>query len=166
MSILNTFVNGFNSAVEAVSTTAQTFVKKNRTNAKLNRLRDVMKSESELMNSAYIALGKDYYEQIKKGEKPDSEREAKLAELIDNCKARDCYRQIVEKQNEFLYTSVSGAPKKEEHFEKKDVVDITVACSNENEYNSSPFPKKEEEDIVEAAADAYLDDEAPVEELF
>ena len=30
MSILNTFVNGFNSAVEAVSTTAQTFVKKNR----------------------------------------------------------------------------------------------------------------------------------------
>ena len=159
MSILNTFVNGFNSAVEAVSTTAQTFVKKNRTNAKLNRLRDVMKSESELMNRAYIALGKDYYEQIKKGEKPDSEREAKLAELIDNCKARiakarDCYRQIVEKQNEFLY------------FEKKDVVDITVACSNENEYNSSPFPKKEEEDIVEAAADAYLDDEAPVEELF
>lgn len=72
----------------------------------------------------------------------------------------------MEKQNEFLYTSVSGAPKKEEHFEKKDVVDITVACSNENEYNSSPFPKKEEEDIVEAAADAYLDDEAPVEELF
>ncbi|MEE1105187.1 MAG: hypothetical protein UH083_04445, partial [Ruminococcus sp.] len=68
MSILNTFVNGFNSAVEAVSTTAQTFVKKNRTNAKLNRLRDVMKSESELMNRAYIALGKDYYEQIKKGE--------------------------------------------------------------------------------------------------
>ena len=171
MSILNTFVNGFNSAVEAISTTAQTFVKKNRTNAKLNRLRSVMKSESELMNRAYIALGKDYYEQIKKGEKLDSEREAKLAELIDNCKARiakarDCYRQIVEKQNEFLYTSVSGAPKKEEHFEKKDVVDITVACSNENEYNSSPFPKKEEEDIVEAAADAYLDDEAPVEELF
>ena len=169
--IIDKVKSTMNTAADTITNVAQNFVEKNRTKAKLNRLRMVMKSESELMNRAYIALGKDYYEQIKKGEKPDSEREAKLAELIDNCKARiakarDCYRQIVEKQNEFLYTSVSGAPKKEEHFEKKDVVDITVACSNENEYNSSPFPKKEEEDIVEAAADAYLDDEAPVEELF
>ena len=98
-------------------------------------------------------------------------------ELIDNCKARiakarDCYRQIVEKQNEFLYTSVSGTPKKEEHFEKKDVVDITVACSNENEYNTNPFPPREEEkddaekDVIDEVADAYIEDEAPVEELF
>ena len=161
MSILNTFVNGFNSAVEAVSTTAQTFVKKNRTNAKLNRLRDVMKSESELMNRAYIALGKDYYEQIKKGEKPDSEREAKLAELIDNCKARiakarDCYRQIVEKQNEFLY--VIGEYVGKTYMETKHRPRYIIS--------DRTWDKKEEEDIVEAAADAYLDDEAPVEELF
>lgn len=177
MSIVNTLISGFNSAVEAISSTAQTIIEKNRTNAKLNRLRDVMKSESELMNRAYIALGKGYYEQIKKGEKPDSEREAKLVELIDNCKARiakarDCYRQIVEKQNEFLYTSVSGTPKKEEHFEKKDVVDITVACSNENEYNTNPFPPREEEkdaaekDVTDEVADAHIEDEAPMEELF
>jgi hypothetical protein len=173
MSFLNTLIGGFGTAVDTISTVAQTFVEKQRTNAKLNRLRAVMKSESELMNRAYIALGKGYYEQIKKGEKPDSEREAKLVELIDNCKARiakarDCYRQIVEKQNEFLYTTVSGAPKKEEHFEKKAVVDITVACSNENEYNTSPFPPKEEAAAAEAAEEtaAGVEEEAPVEELF
>ena len=142
MSFLDTLKSGFNATVDAISVVAQTFVEKNRTNAKLNRLRSVMKSESELMNRAYIALGKGYYEQIKKGEQPNSEREAKLVELIDTCKARiararDCYRKIVENQNEYLYSSVTNST--DEHFEKQDVVDITVACSNENEYASSPF---------------------------
>ena len=54
-------------AVDTLSTVAQSFVEKNRTKAKLNRLRMVMKNESELMNRAYIALGKEYYEVLKKG---------------------------------------------------------------------------------------------------
>lgn len=174
MSFLDTLKGGFTTAVDTVSAVAQTFLEKNRTNAKLNRLRAVMKSESELMNRAYIALGKDYYEQIKKGGQPNSEREAKLVELIDNCKAkiaraRDCYRKIVENQNEFLYSSVTGGT--EEHFEKQDVVDITVACSNENEYASSPFAAG---GSAEAAGQAVVssmeydlpDDELPVGELF
>ena len=57
-----------NTAADTISTVAQTFVEKNRTKAKLNRLRMVMKSESELMNRAYIALGKEYYEMLKKGD--------------------------------------------------------------------------------------------------
>ena len=70
-----------------------------------------MKSESELMNRAYIALGKGYYEQLKKGEKPQTEREEKLVKLIDNCKARiararDCYRKIVESRNDLFCSSV------------------------------------------------------------
>lgn len=162
MSFLNTLKCGFNSAVDAISGCAQAFVEKNRANAKLNRLRAVMKSESELMNRAYIALGKGYYEQIKKGEKPNSEREQKLVELIDNCKAkiaraRDCYRKIVENQNEYLFSSVSKTT--EEPFKKQDVVDITVACSNESDYASSPFQQTPQ-------GDAPTGDEAPEEELF
>lgn len=175
MSFLDTLKSGFSTTVDAISTVAQTFVEKNRTNAKLNRLRSVMKSESELMNRAYIALGKGYYEQIKKGEQPNSEREAKLTELIDNCKAkiaraRDCYRKIVESQNEFLYSSVSNST--EEHFKKQDVVDITVACSNENEYASSPFAAAAGAAAAakQAAADSVenelMDDELSVDELF
>ncbi len=176
MAFFDTLIGGFNNAVETISGVAQNFVEKNRTNAKLNRLRAVMKSESELMNRAYIALGKGYYEQIKKGDKPNSEREAKLVELIDNCKARiararDCYRKIVESRNEFIYSSVNAGTT-EETFEKEDVVDITVACSNENEYASSPFPagskkaENAEKDVVESIADEFIDDESPIDELF
>ena len=169
MSILDTLKCRFGNAVDTLSTLAQTFVEKNRTAAKLNRLREIMKSESELMNRAYIALGKGYYEQIKKGEKPNTEREAKLVELIDKCKARiakarACYREIVDHQNEAVFSSATG--KKEEPFKKQDVVDITVACSNENEYSSSPFPKAEKKDVVETIADEFIEDEAPIEELF
>ena len=166
MTFLNTLRSGVDSAVDAISNAAQAFVEKNRTSAKLNRLRSVMKSESELMNRAYIALGKGYYAQIKKGEKPNTEREQKLVELIDNCKAkiaraRDCYRKIVESQNEYLFSTVSSNAAKET-FEKQDVVDITVACSNESEYASSPFPKAPEKDAAQDAAG----DDAPKEELF
>ena len=172
MSFLDTLRGTVATAVDTISTVAQTLIEKNRTNAKLSRLRAVMKSESELMNRAYIALGKGYYEQIKKGETPNTEREAKLVELIDNCKAkiakaRTCYRNIVESQNEFLFnTSVEN--KEDDTFEQKDVVDITVACSNENEYESSPFEKAEEsgKDVVEEIADELIDDESPIDELF
>ena len=142
MSFLDTLRGTVATAVDTISTVAQTLIEKNRTNAKLSRLRAVMKSESELMNRAYIALGKGYYEQIKKGEKPNTEREAKLVELIDNCKAkiakaRTCYRNIVESQNEFLFiTSVEN--KEDDTFEQKDVVDTTEACSNANANEAIP----------------------------
>ena len=176
MTFVDTLRDGFNTAVGTISAVAHALLEKNRTNAKLNRLRAVMKSESELMNRAYIALGKGYYEQLKKGEKPASEREQKLVELIDACKsriakARRCYRETVESQNAFIFTpcAVSAPEKDEEKFEKEEVVDITVACSNENEYDSSPFEKAEssgEKDIVEEIADELIDDESPIDELF
>lgn len=171
MSFVDTIKGTFSVAVDTISTVAQTLIEKNRTNAKLNRLRAVMKSESELMNRAYIALGKGYYEQIKKGAKPNSEREEKLVALIDSCKAkiakaRACYRGIVESQNDYLFKT--AADKEEEVFEQKDVVDITVACSNENEYESNPFEKAKQKgtDVVEEIADELMDDESPIDELF
>ena len=50
MTILDSVKGTVNTAVDTISSVAQTIVEKNRTNAKLNRLRLVMKSESELMN--------------------------------------------------------------------------------------------------------------------
>ena len=170
MEFFNTLKSGFGTAVESISTIAMNLIENKRTAAKLNRLRDVMKSESELMNRAYIALGKGYYEQIKKGEKPNTEREAKLVELIDNCKAkiaraRECYRKIVENQNADLF-SAPAEKTVEEPFEKQDVVDITVACSNESDYASSPFDNCGKKDVVEEIADEFIADESPIDELF
>lgn len=158
MTILDSVKGTVNTAVDTISTVAQTIVEKNRTNAKLNRLRLVMKSESELMNRAYIALGKAMYDSKKKGTKVDDAECEKLLKVIDSskakiAKARECYRQIVDSSNDIFYGNPEVAPEVRED----DIVDITVACSNENEYKSSPF--KEEKPAEENSAE-----EEPVEE--
>ena len=146
MTVLDTLKTTLDTAVDSLSTVAQTFVERNRTKAKLNRLRMVMKNESELMNRAYIALGKEYYEILKKGDAAPTEKQANLLEVIDRskakiAKARNCYREILESENEFIFAS--PADKKE--VKSEDVIDITVACSNESDYNSSPFSQAKEE---------------------
>lgn len=150
-----------NTAVDTLSTVAQNFIEKNRTQAKLNRLRMVMKSESELMNRAYIALGKDYYELLKKNGTAPENKQQNLVNVIDSSKAkiaraRECYRAVLEAQNEFIY----AAPKEEENYSKDDVIDITVACSNEDDYSSNPF-----ENAAEAAQKAAGDVKEKAEEV-
>ncbi len=185
MTLFESVKGTVNTAVDTISAVAQTIVEKNRTNAKLNRLRLVMKSESELMNRAYIALGKHYYEMQKKGEAKPDENQQQLFEVIEKskakiAKARDCYRKIVDSQNDFIY----GVPENSD-YKTTDVVDITVACSNENEYESSPFDSAEkpseenvsaevkeeaeetEESFTDDAEDDAADDsESPNSELF
>ena len=163
--VLDTVMSTVNTAVETLSTVAQNFVEKNRTKAKLNRLRMVMKNESELMNRAYIALGKEYYQVLKKGDAEPTEKQEKLLEVIDSCKAkiaraRDCYRTIVESQNEYIYATPAN---NKETVSTTDVIDITVACSNESDYKTSPFSdakeavKEKAEDIKETVAEKKED---------
>ncbi len=151
MTIFDTVKGTVTTAVDTISSVAQTIVDKNRTNAKLNRLRLVMKNESELMNRAYIALGKQYYEMQKKGNVEVTENQQKLFGVIEKskakiAKARECYRDIVDSQNDIFY----GSPETVE-YKSADVVDITVACSNENEYETSPFEAVK--DVAEEATD-------------
>ena len=163
--VLDTVMSTVNTAVETLSTVAQNFVEKSRTKAKLNRLRMVMKNESELMNRAYIALGKEYYQILKKGDAEPTEKQEKLLEVIDSCKAkiaraRDCYRTIVESQNEYIYATPAN---NKETVSTTDVIDITVACSNESDYKTSPFSdakeavKEKAEDIKETVAEKKED---------
>ena len=163
--VLDTVMSTVNTAVETLSTVAQNFVEKNRTKAKLNRLRMGMKNESELMNRAYIALGKEYYQVLKKGDAEPTEKQEKLLEVIDSCKAkiaraRDCYRTIVESQNEYIYATPAN---NKETVSTTDVIDITVACSNESDYKTSPFSdakeavKEKAEDIKETVAEKKED---------
>ena len=162
MTIIDTVKGTVTTAVDTISSVAQTIVDKNRTNAKLNRLRLVMKNESELMNRAYIALGKQFYEMQKKGDVEVTENQQKLFDVIEKskakiAKARECYRDIVDSQNDIFY----GTPETVE-YKSADVVDITVACSNENEYETSPFDavsdiaeeaKEEIEEATESVAE-------------
>ena len=137
--IIDKVKSTMNTAADTITTVAQNFVEKNRTKAKLNRLRMVMKSESELMNRAYIALGKEYYEMLKKGDVAAAdEKQKNLLGVIDNskakiAKARECYRMVLESQSEFVYAVPTAPEKKPVEVKQEDVVDITVACSNEDE---------------------------------
>lgn len=154
MAIMDTLKGTVNTAVDTISTVAQTLVEKNRTNAKLNRLRFIMKNESELMNRAYIALGKQYYENKKGGSTKQAESEEKLFAVIENskakiAKARECYRQIVDSQNDIFYGKVTTSEQETVKLNSDDLVDITVACSNENEYDSSPFASNTAKDAAE-----------------
>ena len=138
--IIDKVKSTMNTVADTITTVAQNFVEKNRTKAKLNRLRMVMKSESELMNRAYIALGKEYYEMLKKGDVTAAdEKQKNLLGVIDNskakiAKARECYRMVLESQSEFVYAVPSAPEKKPAEVKQEDVVDITVACSNEDDY--------------------------------
>lgn len=163
MTILDSVKGTVNTAVDTISSVAQTIVEKNRTNAKLNRLRLVMKSESELMNRAYIALGKAMYDSKKKGTKVDEAECEKLFKVIDAskakiAKARECYRKIVDSSNDIFYGSPEVAPEVKED----DIVDITVACSNEDDYETSPF---KEEKPVEEKAETVAEDNAEPEHI-
>ena len=155
--IFDTVKGTVSTAVDTISSVAQSIVEKNRTNAKLNRLRLVMKSESELMNRAYIALGKQLYESQKNGKAVSAENQEKLFEVIEKSKAkiaraRECYRKIVDSQNDIFY----GKPEEEKDYSAKEVVDITVACSNESDYKSSPFESLEAQ--VKTAVDEIKDE--------
>ena len=155
--IFDTVKGTVSTAVDTISSVAQSIVEKNRTNAKLNRLRLVMKSESELMNRAYIALGKQLYESQKNGKAVSAENQEKLFEVIEKSKAkiaraRECYRKIVDSQNDIFY----GNPEEEKDYSAKEVVDITVACSNESDYKSSPFESLEAQ--VKTAVDEINDE--------
>ena len=155
--IFDTVKGTVSTAVDTISSVAQSIVEKNRTNAKLNRLRLVMKSESELMNRAYIALGKQLYESQKNGKAVSAENQEKLFEVIEKSKAkiaraRECYRKIVDSQNDIFY----GNPEEEKEYSSNEVVDITVACSNESDYKSSPFESLEAQ--VNTAVDEIKDE--------
>ena len=138
MTIFDSVKNGFTGAVDTVSGIAQTIIEKNRLNAQLNRLRTVMRNECEMINRAYITLGKKYYEN-KVGDKSEvCPNEEELFLIIENSKkqivkARERYRQLIEARDTVAV----------KEYDTSDLEDITVACSNEDEYDESPFEPAE-----------------------
>ncbi len=143
MAIIENVKNGFNCAVDTMSGIAQTIIEKNRLNAQLSRLRALMKSECEMINRAYITLGKKYYENKVANKTEECENEAELFEIIENSK-----NQIKKLRERYVKLIESQTVEITKKYEAEDLEDITVACSNEDEYDESPFaqePAVEEE---------------------
>ena len=144
MAILDSVKNGFTTAVDTVSGITQTIIEKNRLNAQLSRLRALMKSECEMINRAYITLGKKYYDNKVDGRTDACENEAELFEIIEHSKEQ--IKKLGERYVKLIESQTVEITKK---YEVEDLEDITVACSNEDEYDESPFvqePENNEED--------------------
>ncbi len=155
MAFFDSVKNGFSTAVDTVSGITQTIVERNRVNAQLNRLRAVMKNECEMINRAYITLGKKYYENKINNRIETCENEAELLQIIANSKeqikkARERYHKLLDAQTVEIVSKYNA----------DELEDITVACSNEDEYPESPFPV---EPVAEEAAEEAEPEEAPAE---
>ncbi len=144
MAILDSVKNGFITAADTVSGITQTIIEKNRLNAQLSRLRALMKSECEMINRAYITLGKKYYDNKVNDRTDACENEEELFEIIEHSKEQ--VRKLRERYVKLIESKTVEITKK---YEVEDLEDITVACSNEDEYDESPFaqePESDEED--------------------
>ena len=110
--VLDKFKSTINTASDTLSTTVQSIAENNRNKKKLSLLKMMMKSEIKQLDRAYIALGKEYYKQLKKGgTKPADNTQKELLKDIDDrmakiTYARDCYRAIIESE---IKTSGEGA---------------------------------------------------------
>ena len=85
MDIKNEFKNGVKLCADAATDVAQALVEKSRLKAKANRIKQVIKADTELRNQAYIELGRYFYETLR--EQADTECEA-LCVVVDKTTAR------------------------------------------------------------------------------
>lgn len=107
MDIKNDFKTGVKLATDAATDIAQALVEKSRLKAKANRIKQVIKSDSELRNQAYIELGRFFYDNMR--ENANEECEA-LCIVIDKTtnrinKASRKYLELISNSGEVKFSS-------------------------------------------------------------
>ena len=85
MDFKDNIINGAKLAADAATDIAQALVEKSRLRANANRIRQVIKADTELKNQAYIELGRYYYENLR--DSADEELE-NLCVVVDKTTAR------------------------------------------------------------------------------
>lgn len=162
MNILDTIGTGISQAIDTV-------VEKNRYIAYTNRLKFVIKSETETLNRAYIALGKHFYKDLK-GD-PESAEVQRLCKVIAVAQER-----LKKAQDRLEYVVMYGIPEANKSnelvveeepvivdYSEDDEGDITICCADNAEDVTSPFEIKETAEDVKAEAEKN-DDSGETEE--
>lgn len=129
-------------------------IEKNKLQAQLNRLRLVMRHESQTIDNAYIALGKHYYENMRD---TDNTENKKLCATIDKSKAtmkraQDCCRTLSAQSKACYYDSLKKDKATADIF--GDDEDITVCCSYDDESDSEPAQKDEQPPVAKPQSPA------------
>lgn len=153
MNILNTIGSGITQAIDTV-------VEKNRYIAYTNRLKFVIKSETETLNRAYSALGKHFYKDLK-GD-PESAEVQRLCRVIDVAQER-----LKKAQDRLEYVIMYGIPETNKPEEpvaqeeepaivdssEEDEGDITICCADNAEDVGDTLEIKETADDIKAEID-------------
>lgn len=123
----------------SISQSINTIIDKNRKYAQLNRLNAIIKNETEVLNRAYIALGKQYYK-ILKGNTANSDV-SEICTVIEDSKLR-----LQKAQERYNYVEKYGL----ENAESKQPVTKT---DTDDEVKDDIDDLEEDEDITIACAD-------------
>ena len=137
MAILETITDGLCSAKNAIIDVAQDVVEKNRQRAQLNRLRGIMKKENKTMEQAFTALGKAFYENMTEEDKKEHHL---ICQVIETSSER--LERAHRRYMEVADGVVDQSPENKEEITNEELESLTVACSNENEYNQIKTPVK------------------------
>ena len=125
---------------DSVSQSINSIIDKNRKYAQLNRLDAVIKSETEVLDRAYIALGKQYYK-ILKGDSSEADMSG-ICTVIEDSKLR-----LQKAQERYDYVEKNGVDNADQ---KPPVVKIT---SDEEIKPDVDDLEEDDEDITIACAD-------------
>ena len=102
MDIKDNIVNGISFVGETIGEIASSIAEKNRIRARLNHLKQLIKSDSATRDQAYIELGRYFYENLREGASPENEA---ICAVIDAVSERISaaslkYMELLNLQNE------------------------------------------------------------------
>ncbi len=118
---------------EGLATTVDVIVEKNRQLAQMNRLAAIIKTETDMINRAYIALGKQYFKMLQ-GNAEENDM-SQVCEVI-----RFSEERLKKAQARYDYVKVYGVP--------ASPVDSVEMIRNNEE--CEPAPAEETEDVSSA----------------
>lgn len=141
-----------------LSQTVQNIVESNRKCAQLNRLNLVIKNEMQVLDRAYIALGKHYYKTLSGDKDIEDIDISQLSKTIETAKLK-----LKKAQERYVYIEQYGMPEEDKPqvetvqvpVQKEvdecdyDDEDITICCAEESESKTEAQAEVEAEAKVE-----------------
>ena len=125
----------------ALSDSLDYLIDKNRQRAQLNRMAAVIKNETEILNRAYIALGKHYYKTLD-GKTEDSD----ISQILDTIKSAKIRLKKAKTRYEYIFRYGVPTP------EIRDDISVAYLDNDDNEnYNKNtkaPDISDDEQDIT------------------
>ncbi len=159
MDIKNEFKSGVKLAADAATDVAQALVEKSRLRAKANRIKQVIKSDTELRNQAYIELGRYFYDNLRNEASEECES---LCVVVDKTTARinkagRKYVELMSNSSEVKFTSENTDKIKKLVSDKADKIkDSTTDKMNEIKEKAKDTSHKAKEKAVDFSEKAKV----------